>query len=346
MKYATLIALMVMLILSTMLLILNFDKARHFSVLIIILSATFLPLIIVGLYMMFTGKGSWAIAGYNTSPKEVKDTYNEVELSKMVGAVLAIFCGIILLGIFAATLMSGGLYVIVATILIGTIFMVFAVIHLNRDRRYLKDINTQVSLREEKSKRVKGSKKTTQVTIPVRRIAPENRKKENRTAVIIITISLIATVILTAFVLTDGDIDVDITDDDITVNGPMVNVTIDYANLDRIDGKTMKIEFRYDFDAGSRTMGYGTLRVQSGNFNNEEFGDYKLATYTGTKAFIIIQYNDGSVLVFNQQSVEETEKVFDDFMSRLVGLTGNHIIEHLTYSETIYSSGDPTETIL
>lgn len=40
--------------------------------------------------MLFSGKGSWLIAGYNTSPKEEKEKYDEKKLCRTMGSMCAI----------------------------------------------------------------------------------------------------------------------------------------------------------------------------------------------------------------------------------------------------------------
>jgi len=48
--------------------------------------------------LLFTGKGSWLIAGYNTSSKEQKEKYNEKKLCKAMGimcAIVAVMTGIL-----------------------------------------------------------------------------------------------------------------------------------------------------------------------------------------------------------------------------------------------------------
>jgi len=48
----------------------------------------------LGIYMMFTGRGSFLIAGYNTMSKDEKEKYDNTRLCKFIGKYIA-FVGLL-----------------------------------------------------------------------------------------------------------------------------------------------------------------------------------------------------------------------------------------------------------
>jgi hypothetical protein len=127
-----------------------------------------------------------------------------------------------------------------------------------------------------------------------------------------IIISAVVMVGVVYIVFFYGDVSAEISDDEerLTVDAPMVDFTI---KIDDIDS----VAYRTEFNAGSRTNGFGTPVVNSGTFKNSEFGTYTLATLAKVNAFIVLEYNEGSKhLVFNVGSVNETKAFYD----RLVDL--------------------------
>lgn len=87
------------------------------------------------------------------------------------------------------------------------------------------------------------------------------------------------------------------------------NLTVDY---DRIE----QIEYREENTAGSRTSGFGSLRLQMGNYRNAEYGDYKRYTYTLCKACVVLTV-DGKTLVVNGPNANQTRMIYDELTARI-----------------------------
>ncbi|MCL2890422.1 MAG: PH domain-containing protein [Methanomassiliicoccaceae archaeon] len=122
----------------------------------------------------------------------------------------------------------------------------------------------------------------------------------------VITIGTVAGVIL---LINSGSVSVSPEDDGLRINAPMTNVYIAYGDID-------SVEFREEFNAGSRTNGFGGSNISSGKFRNAEFGDYTLARYKGVDAFIVI-HTGGRVVVFNQDSVDRTVEIYNELLTRI-----------------------------
>lgn len=69
------------------------------------------------------------------------------------------------------------------------------------------------------------------------------------------------------------------------------------------------VELRYDVSYGTRTGGIADSRILTGNFRNDEFGNYHLAVNRDVDACIVV-FTEGKTKVFNLHSNEETESFF------------------------------------
>ena len=75
--------------------------------------------------------------------------------------------------------------------------------------------------------------------------------------------------------------------------------------------KVSEIEYRETNINGRRTVGVGIMKINSGTFSNEEFGNYALHVYSSVKPVIVVHHSDNMVLVFNLKTVEETRSAYE-----------------------------------
>ena len=61
------------------------------------------------------------------------------------------------------------------------------------------------------------------------------------------------------------------------------------------------IEIRDDFDVGERLFGFGSPRLSTGTFENEEFGRYTLYAHTKSDFYLILR-NGEDVLVIGGEA--------------------------------------------
>ena len=115
----------------------------------------------------------------------------------------------------------------------------------------------------------------------------------------------------TTYFLSEGimgeDVDVTIKDDSFTVKAPMFDHTFRYDEIE--------ISYDTDFDKGSRRMGYNDMKICSGKFHNDEFGNYELASYTAVKPCIIITVGEDRY-AFNQDSDASTLEMFNTLKAK------------------------------
>ena len=88
------------------------------------------------------------------------------------------------------------------------------------------------------------------------------------------------------------------------------DITVKYEEID-------SIEYRESFDKGSRYMGFGSVRLSMGTFQNSEFGKYTLYAYTRGEGAVVIQKED-AVLVLVGKTAEDTKAIYDDLVAKVI----------------------------
>ena len=151
-------------------------------------------------------------------------------------------------------------------------------------------------------------------------LSPDERRRNavnySKFAKLVVMFSILFAIVLVVFVLfvlNLGHVNVVLDDTGITIDAFMADQHIVYSDI-------ASIEYTTDFDVGSKTSGYSSLDIESGTFNNGEFGRYKLAIHSNVSAYIIIELNDGSHSVFNMDGVDATQLMCNNIKHR-VGLS-------------------------
>lgn len=87
------------------------------------------------------------------------------------------------------------------------------------------------------------------------------------------------------------------------------DLTVKYEDID-------SVEYRESFDIGSRYMGFGSIRLSTGTFQNEEFGRYTLYAYTQGEGAVVLKKGD-QTLVIVAKTVKETKAIYDTLIARI-----------------------------
>ena len=139
-----------------------------------------------------------------------------------------------------------------------------------------------------------------------------NRKRHRRikrTTIGVIAALVIGVSILVLALLLYAHVNITLTDNGIDIDASMENEFIRYVDI-------KEIELRDGFDKGRKVMGYSGLIIDSGRFNNAEFGDYRLATHHDVEKYIVVEKTDGGHTVFNCGSAEETVSMYNEILAR------------------------------
>nr|MBQ4319947.1 PH domain-containing protein [Clostridia bacterium] len=117
----------------------------------------------------------------------------------------------------------------------------------------------------------------------------------------VLGVAVVAAVVVISFM---GSVKVTLGDSTLTASAPMAGKTeIAYEDI-------ASVELREEHRAGSRTFGVSTSKMRAGSFSNDEFGGYKLYSYTDAEGYVVIFHSDG-VLVVGQKTAEENEALFE-----------------------------------
>ena len=112
-----------------------------------------------------------------------------------------------------------------------------------------------------------------------------------------------------AILLFTGDIRMRYDDASFTIAATYYgDLTVNYADIERI-------EYREQNTAGTRTSGFGSLRLQMGNYQNDEYGMYTRYTYTLCRACVALTV-DGRTLVINGSNPSHTQEIYEELRAR------------------------------
>lgn len=267
------------------------NEATNFTDLLVqaLLLSTFLPLLVLSTYIWASGKGAMLIAGYNTTPRAVRNLYDQQALAKFVGMLMTVSLAIMLVSIETIFLSYSSLP-FWTLMVIGLAVLFGGVIFINKDKRFLR----------------KGLS-----PLDMAKVEEEWRSNKDVMIAVLVLVGIVVAVILIVAVLISGagSVSASVDADGLHVSAPMVNERIAYENI-------TSIELRSSFDEGQRVGGFGGSHVQSGNFRNSEFGRYLLAEYTSVPNYIVVHYSD-RVLVFNLDTAELTLETYDQLLTML-----------------------------
>ena len=137
--------------------------------------------------------------------------------------------------------------------------------------------------------------------------ASSPRSRTQRIASFVLIALVCVVLIVTMFT---GNIHADCDDASLHIKASYwTNLDLDYSKIDTI-------EYRDDLDVGSRSNGFGSLRLSEGIFQNSEFGSYTLYAYTGAKEYIVLT-SDKNTLVIGLKDAEETQELYHTLLEKI-----------------------------
>lgn len=135
------------------------------------------------------------------------------------------------------------------------------------------------------------------------------KTKGEKAAAKFTAIVLPVTAVLVCILLFTGNIHIAYDDSSFLIEADYwSDLKVDYASIDRA-------EYREEFDAGTRTSGFGSLRLGMGAFSNEEFGSYTLYSYTNAKGYVVLE-NDENILVIGLREESEIKNLYETILKK------------------------------
>jgi hypothetical protein len=104
-----------------------------------------------------------------------------------------------------------------------------------------------------------------------------------------------------------GSVDLEFGEDSFSVEAPMFSHTFSYSEVEGL-------QYIWDFDKGTRVMGYATGTICSGRYSTDYFSEgdylkYDLASYAKVAPCIVFWY-DGDMYAFNQEDDKSTMQAY------------------------------------
>ena len=123
---------------------------------------------------------------------------------------------------------------------------------------------------------------------------------------IVLPIILIGTTVL----MFTGSIQYEFTEDSLKIDATYGDFSV--VGYEFID----TVEFRDDFEIGSRNYGFGSAKLSLGNFRNEEFGNYTLYAYNRCNSAVVIKSGE-HILVITGKDTAETQALYDALTEKI-----------------------------
>ncbi|QLY78206.1 DUF3784 domain-containing protein [Clostridium intestinale] len=229
--------------------------------------------------VLFSGKGGFLIAGYNTASKEERAKYNEKKLGRVMGSGMGVIT--IIIAAIPAIFKENTPRVLYWLIPIAIIAVTVVIMILSN------------TICKEKNPR------------PIEEVKDINTGKTIKYTLIFLVI-LFASI---GFLLTTGNIKFHLNEENIQIEASdWPDKSINYKEI-----KSIKI--MDNIDIGRRTNGMGSIKLNEGHFRNYQFGDYILYSYTKCKTYIVMEIDSGT-LVINTENKSDTEKLYEDIIER------------------------------
>lgn len=135
-------------------------------------------------------------------------------------------------------------------------------------------------------------------------------KKSDKVALRITQICVPLILAFVAVLMFTGNIEVTYGEKDFQIIASYADdLTVSYEEVE-------SIEYREAFDAGAREMGFGSPRLSTGTFKNDEFGRYTIYAYTNGEGAVVLK-KGGDVLVIVGKTAEETKTIYDTLAAKI-----------------------------
>ncbi len=134
--------------------------------------------------------------------------------------------------------------------------------------------------------------------------------KAEKTAVRITTVIVSIILIGAATLMFTGNIEVHCEDTSLRIEATYwADIEMDYSEID-------SLVYRDDFNTGTRTNGFGSLKLSMGTFQNDEFGSYTLYACTGAEEYIVLEIGE-KTLVIGMKDADETREIYQSILAKM-----------------------------
>ena len=149
-----------------------------------------------------------------------------------------------------------------------------------------------------------------------REIAPLSPAK--KVVTVVLTLAIIVFVVWSLFT---GDMEIVYRQDSFTVEtANWEDLTIRYEDIDEI---RLQEEDPSRDVSGTRTNGFGNLKMSLGSFENELYGAYTRYTYASCDAVVALTVN-GKTVILNGENKADTREIYETLQEKIKNIRENY----------------------
>lgn len=133
-----------------------------------------------------------------------------------------------------------------------------------------------------------------------------SQEKRNTISSILKVMVTFLVIIIASVIILTGSIKVEIGKSDINFSATFSGS----AKIQREDIKS--ITYKKNLDRGNRSFGIGSVKLQSGKFENEAYGNYKLFSYSKCEEYVVIETENEGYIVVNDETPKKTKELYKE----------------------------------
>lgn len=139
---------------------------------------------------------------------------------------------------------------------------------------------------------------------------PVFNQKSDKVAIWITAVTVPLILIGVAIIMFTGNIEVQYGDTDFQILASYTDdISVQYDGVE-------SVEYRETFEIGTREMGFGSPRLSTGTFQNEEFGRYTLYAYTQGEGAVVLRKGE-KVLVIVGRTAGDTLEIYNTLAEKI-----------------------------
>lgn len=226
--------------------------------------------------LFFSGKCNYLITEYNRKVREGRRKYHEKKFTRFLGIGFAVLSALLL---FYFLLQVNRVFVFQPLIVIFIVLAVLAIMIL------------PVFLCREKG-------------------SDGDVEKRPSTSPFFVMIFTCAILLSATIFLTTGKINIRLENNELNIKPSY------WSGTEIAVSEIESVQLEKNIDIGKRTSGLGTLKLQAGNFQNDDYGSYKLYSYVNANEYVVIKTENKTVLL-GLNTPEETELLFTQLETKI-----------------------------
>lgn len=127
---------------------------------------------------------------------------------------------------------------------------------------------------------------------------------------VLFVLALLAVTLLISFLESANLMKIEFGTETVSISSKKYSMSIDYADVESIELADIQ-------DAGEDVGGQDDLTSRGGQWKNDAWGEYTICANLAVTKCILVHLKDGQLFVFNSNSNEKTQAVYEEFRTYL-----------------------------